>query len=68
METRISNLLRQLAIAFDDLEKDNQNQLTYLREENEKLKKQLFIMSSGFVSIGNQLKQNLGINEIDLSN
>lgn len=68
METRISTLLRQLAITFDDLEKDNQNQLTYLREENEKLKKQLFIMSSGFVSIGNQLRQNLDINEIDLSN
>ena len=68
METRISNLLRQLAIAFDDLEKDTENQLTYLREENEKLKKQLFIMSSGFVSIGNQLRQNLDINEIDLGN
>ena len=67
METRISTLLRQLAIAFDDLEKDHQNQLTYLREENEKLKKQLFIMSSGFVSIGNQLRQNLDINEIDLN-
>lgn len=68
METRISTLLRQLAIAFDDLEKDNQNQLTYLSEENEKLKKQLFIMSSGLISIGNQLRQNLDINEIDLSN
>ena len=68
METRISTLLRQLAIAFDDLEKDTQNQLTYLREENEKLKKQLFIMSSGFVSIGNQLRENLDINEIDLGN
>ena len=68
METRISTLLRQLAIAFDDLEKDTQNQLTYLREENEKLKKQLFIMSSGFVSIGNQLRESLNINEIDLDN
>ena len=67
METRVSTLLRQLAIAFDDLEKDHQNQLTYLREENEKLKKQLFIMNSGFVSLGNQLKQNLDINEIDLT-
>ena len=67
MENRVSTLLRQLAIAFDDLEKDHQNQLTYLREENEKLKKQLFIMSSGFVSIGNQLRQNLDINEIDLN-
>lgn len=68
METRISTLLRQLAVAFDDLEKDTQNQVTYLREENEKLKKQLFIMSSGLISIGNQLRQNLDINEIDLSN
>lgn len=68
METRISTLLRQLAIAFDDLEKDTENQLTYLREENEKLKKQLFIMSSGFVSIGNQLRETLNVNEIDLDN
>ena len=65
METRVSTLLRQLAIAFDDLEKDTQNQVTYLREENENLKKQLFIMSSGLISIGNQLRQNLDINEID---
>lgn len=68
METKVSTLLRQLAIAFDDLEKDTQNQLIYLREENEKLKKQLFIMSSGFVSIGNQLRQTLDVNEIDLDN
>ena len=67
METRISTLLRQLAIAFDDLEKDTQNQFTQLREENEKLKKQLFIMSSGLISIGNQLKESLNVNDIDLS-
>lgn len=66
MENRVSDLLQKLAVAFDDLEKDTQNQLTYLREENEKLKKQLFIMSSGFVSIGNQLRESLNINEIDL--
>lgn len=68
METRISTLLRQLATAFDDVESDKEARFTYLQEENEKLKKQLFIMSSGFVSIGNQLRQNLDINEIDLSN
>ena len=42
MENRVSDLLQKLAVAFDDLEKDKQNQLTYLHEENEKLKKQLF--------------------------
>ena len=68
MENRVSDLLQKLAVAFDDLEKDKQTQLTYLHEENEKLKKQLFIMSSGLISIGNQLRQNLDINEIDLSN
>ena len=68
METRISTLLRQLAIAFDDLEEDTKNQLTYLQEENKNLKKQLFIMSSGLISIGNQLKENLDVNEIDLGN
>ena len=68
METRIGTLLRQLAIAFDDLEKDNQNQLTYLQEENKSLKKQLFIMSSGLISMGNQLRENLDVNEIDLGN
>lgn len=68
MENRISDLLQKLAIAFDDLEKDKQNQLTYLHEENEKLKKQLFIMSSGLISIGNQLRESLNVNEIDLDN
>ena len=68
METRISNLLRQLAIAFDDLESDKETRFTYLQEENEKLKKQLFIMSSGLISIGNQLRENIDINEIDLDN
>ena len=68
MENRVSTLLRQLAIAFDDLEKDNQNQLAYLQEENKNLKKQLFIMSSGLISIGNQLKENLDVNEIDFNN
>ena len=68
MENRVSALLRQLAIAFDDLEKDNQNQLAYLQEENKNLKKQLFIMSSGLISIGNQLKENLDVNEIDFNN
>ena len=68
MENRVSTLLRQLAIAFDDLEKDNQNQLTYLQEENKNLKRQLFIMSSGLISIGNQLKENLDVNEIDFNN
>ena len=68
METRISTLLRQLAIAFDDLESDKEARFTYLQEENEKLKKQLFIMSSGLIGIGNQLRQNLDVNEIDLGN
>ena len=68
MENRVSDLLQKLAVAFDDLEKDKQNQLTYLHEENEKLKKQLFIMSSGLISIGNQLRESLDVNEIDLSN
>ena len=68
MENRVSTLLRQLAIAFDDLEKDNQNQLAYLQEENKNLKKQLFIMSSGLISIGNQLKENLDVNEIGFNN
>ena len=67
MENRVSDLLQKLAVAFDDLEKDKQNQLTYLYEENEKLKKQLFIMSSGLISIGNQLKESLNVNEFDLS-
>lgn len=67
MENRVSDLLQKLAIAFDDLERDKQNQLTYLQEENEKLKKQLFIMSSGLISIGNQLRENLDMNEIDLN-
>ena len=67
MENRVSDLLQKLAVAFDDLEKDKQNQLTYLQEENEKLKKQLFIMSSGLINIGNQLRQNLNVNDIDLS-
>ena len=68
MENRVSDLLQKLAVAFDDLEKDKQTQLTYLHEENEKLKKQLFIMSSGLISIGNQLRESLDVNEIDLSN
>ena len=67
MENRVSDLLQKLAIAFDDLEKDKQNQFIYLKEENEKLKKQLFIMSSGLISIGNQLKESLNVNEFDLS-
>ena len=67
MENRVSDLLQKLAVAFDDLEKDKQNQFIYLKEENEKLKKQLFIMSSGLISIGNQLKESLNVNEFDLS-
>lgn len=66
MENRISNLLQKLAVAFDDLENDRQNQLIYLQEENKKLKKQLFIIGSGLISIGDQLRKNLDINEIDL--
>ena len=64
--SRIGDLLRQLAIAYDDMEKDNQNRFEYVEDNFNKQNKKLRTIRFGLSSIVENLEDEGDI-EIDFN-